>query len=150
MSPFEWDVTLETGDTLVDRQHKAIHQLFNELEQSADDPSEVMRVLDYLTEHVLLHFMTEEDLMDRMGYPSTLTNAHIAEHKALTEATRAKVVEFRAGELRSTQPLLEFLRSWLSTHVYEWDRDLIDFVQRLGGAAQIPKGADEPQPAQIN
>lgn len=148
MASIEWDPGLETGDALVDAQHKRIHQLFGDLETSADSSAEVMRVLDYLTEHVMMHFATEEDLMEREAYPADARDAHIAEHQELTDGVRDKVLEFRIGELTSTGPLVEFLRDWLSSHVHERDRELVEFVRARGGKARLPEPwASRPSPA---
>ena len=59
MNRVEWDSSLETGDPIVDLQHRAIHNLFNQLQCAIDDASEVLATLDYLTQHVLVHFATE-------------------------------------------------------------------------------------------
>ncbi|MBI5232046.1 MAG: bacteriohemerythrin [Coriobacteriales bacterium] len=139
MTPFEWDPTLETGDLVVDRQHMTIHRLFNQLECAADNPAEIMRVLDYLSEYVLMHFATEEDLMAREGFPEAAIDSHMAEHRKLTEGVRVKVLEFRRGELTSTAPVLEFLRDWLKTHVHECDRELVVHVRGRGAYARVPE-----------
>ena len=66
----EWDETLETGDPLVDQQHRRIYQIFYELEAADDTPGEIMHALDQLTVHVAVHFATEEDLMRREQFPA--------------------------------------------------------------------------------
>ena len=138
MPPIEWDAGLETGDAALDHQHRGIHTLFNHLESSADDAAEVMRVLDFLTEHVLVHFATEEDLMARTGYPADLTEAHIAEHRALTENVRDEVLAFRLGQLTSTEPLIEFLRDWLTHHVHESDLRFVEHIHSSGVRGTLP------------
>jgi hemerythrin len=134
----EWDPALETGDALVDRQHRDIHDLSNELVHAESSPAEVMSVLDRLVDHVLTHFATEEDLMRREFYPPELTARHIAQHRELTEDVRQKVLEFRSGALTATGPLLEFLRDWIATHVTEHDRGLIEYVRARKGLSSPP------------
>jgi hemerythrin-like metal-binding protein len=129
---------LVTGDPVVDLQHQAIHDLFNELDGAADNHSEVLRALDLLTQHVVLHFSTEEELMQRTGFPAELARVHVDEHRELTEGARQRVLEFRDGRLTSTGPLLEFLREWLTTHVQERDRELVEHVRRIGAVAEMP------------
>ena len=144
MSPLEFDPTLETGDPVVDRQHRAIYELFNELETAADNRDSILRTLDYLTEHVLTHFSTEEDLMRRIGFPAPAMEDHVAEHKSLTEAVRAFVIEFHVGSLEHTGPLIAFLRQWLVDHVNGWDRELVDFARTRDGVA-LPPPHDLPE-----
>ena len=55
MARIEWDASLETGDAAVDHQHRAIHNLFNQLESSAGNGAECMRILDFLREWLTTH-----------------------------------------------------------------------------------------------
>ena len=138
MARIEWDASLETGDAAVDHQHRAIHNLFNQLETSACNEAECMRVLDFLTEHVVVHFATEEELMLRSAYPAALAQAHIAEHHAFTDNVRDQVLAFRCGRLTSTKPLIDFLREWLTTHVHECDRQLVEYLHARGMTGRLP------------
>jgi hemerythrin-like metal-binding protein len=139
MADLEWDESLETGDPLVDQQHRNIHSLVDYVEAARDRPEELMRVLDRLMEHVECHFATEEALMERTGYVGKDAEEHIAEHRELTEGARDTVLQFRRGELNSMEPVVAFLRTWLSDHVHERDRKFIEFVREQGGAAILPE-----------
>jgi hemerythrin len=140
VSSVSWDPSLETGDELVDHHHKTIHQLLADLESHDDNAAEIMHALEFLTEYVLMHFAAEEALMRTSGFPEDLTAAHMAEHRRLTEATRQRVFEFRDGRLSHTSQLTAFVRAWLASHLHECDRILLNHVQELGGAAQLPLG----------
>lgn len=133
-----WDVTMETGDALVDRQHRRIHALVADVEAAGDEPSEIRRILDHLMEHVDTHFATEEALMERIGFPEAERAAHVSEHRTLTEQARRAVLDFRTGELSSIGPVVEFLRGWLADHVHEHDKDFVEFVRARGGSAELP------------
>jgi hemerythrin len=134
----EWDASLETGDPAVDHQHQAIHELLNQLESAADNELEVMRVLDFLTEYVVVHFATEEELMVRVAYPTSLAAPHIAEHTGFTDAVGRQVLAFRCGRLTSTEPLIAFLRDWLMTHVHDCDLQLVEYIHSRGVVASLP------------
>lgn len=136
MSEHRWSTTLETGDPLVDAQHRDIHALVDYVEAAEDRPAEILEVLDRLMQHVDAHFATEEALMRRAGYDGERAEEHIAEHRDLTQSAREQVLKFRSGELMSTVPLVEFLRQWLGTHVYEHDLDFIEYVRSVGTAAE--------------
>jgi hemerythrin len=137
MSPIPWDATLETGDAVVDHQHRAIHNLFNRLESADDNEIEVMRALDFLTEHVLVHFATEEDLMAREEFPQALAEVHVAEHRRLSEGVRDYVIAFRTGELSGVSPIVEYLRGWLVSHVHACDRKLVNHIHARGSVAKL-------------
>lgn len=139
MSAYEWDASLETGDSLVDQQHRDIHALVDYLERAKSEPDLLMRVLDRLMEHVDCHFTTEEALMEATGYVGEEAEGHVAEHRRLTADARDVVLKFRCGELSRTEPVVEFLRSWLQTHVHENDRKFINHVRAQGAVAVLPE-----------
>jgi len=139
MSTYEWDETLETGDPLVDQQHRNIHELVAYLERAEGRPELLMQVLERLMEHVDCHFTTEEALMERTGFESANARDHIAEHRRLTAQARDVVLRFRSWKLSRTEPVVEFLREWLRTHVHQCDRRFIDHVRRSGVMATLPE-----------
>lgn len=141
-----WDATLATGDALVDQQHRDIHELVDYVRAAEDRPTEVLRVLDRLMEHVDCHFTTEEELMARSGYTGDAAARHIEEHRALTQAAREQVLLFRSGELTSTAPLAGFLREWLAGHVHGYDRAFVEFVRERSLAAELPERWAERPP----
>jgi hemerythrin len=134
----EWDASLETGDRVVDLQHRAIHRIFNQLCDASDDPSQILGVLDFLTQHVNAHFATEEDLMPRAEFPQHLTDVHVAEHRVLTERVREHVLDYREGRFTTTDPLLDLLDTWLISHIHDCDRVLVDHIRLRGVSAQMP------------
>lgn len=151
MDGFEWDESMETGDPLVDQQHRNIHMLVDYAEAAKDKPELLMHVLERLMEHVDCHFATEEALMQKTGYVGTDAIEHIAEHHKLTEDARDTVLKFRSGELTEMGPVAEFLRAWLTDHVHNRDRKFIEYVraQDADAIATLP----EPwasRPPQLN
>lgn len=144
MSEFAWSEALETGDALVDKQHRDIHDLVDYVEAAEDRPAEVLEVLDRLMQHVDTHFATEEALMRRAGYVGQHADEHVAEHRDLTQSAREQVLMFRSGALASTQQLVGFLREWLATHVYEHDLEFIEYVRSHELQAEPPEPTPGP------
>jgi len=139
MSEHIWSEILETGDPLVDKQHRDIHVLVEYVEQAEDHSREVLQVLDRLMQHVDCHFATEEALMARVAYDGAPAQKHRREHRELTQSARELVLQFRAGDITSTKPLAEFMRGWLATHVHEHDREFIAFVRARSVVAEVPE-----------
>lgn len=148
MNGHDWDGSLETGDPIVDQQHRNIHMLVDFVERSQDEPEAIMRALQRLMEHVDCHFATEEELMQRTGYTGPAAQDHIADHRRLTQEARDVVLKYRRGEIVDTAPVVEFLRSWLSGHVHTRDRVFIEHVQAQGAAAAVPEpwASSPPEP----
>lgn len=149
MTGLQWDESMETGDPLVDQQHRDIHALVDYVEAADDRPERIMEVLDRLMEHVDCHFMTEEQLMERSGYGGQSAADHIAEHRELTDAARQAVLRFRSGELTSMKPVVAFVREWFAGHVYEHDRTFVEFVRSRAMAAETPEPWVSNPPAEV-
>ena len=132
MPQIDWDRAMETGDPIVDDQHRGLFRLFNELllaEQGGDDSS-VLQVLERLTEYVIVHFSAEESLMLLHRYPEQASATHVAEHRRLTETTRELVLDYRTGTKTSIEPLVSFLRRWLADHIEQSDRAFVDYMKQ--------------------
>ena len=147
MGDLVWDESMETGDPLVDQQHRNIRLLVDYAEAARDRPDLLMQVLERLMQHVDCHFSTEEALMAKTGYMGLDASAHKAEHRQLTEDARDVVLRFRCGELTEMGPVVEFLRAWLANHVYSRDRVFIEYVRAQGALAILPEpwASDPPQ-----
>lgn len=137
MTPIEWDDELLTGDDAIDHQHRTIHALYARLVSGEDNALELVASLDILTEHILVHFSTEEELMALAAYPPALTRAHAGEHRLLVNGVRDQVLAFRSGELASIEPIAGFVREWLLTHIHQSDRQFIDYLKAAGYSADL-------------
>ncbi len=130
MSPLEWDASLETGDALVDGQHRGILLFVNEVAAlESDDPIVILGVVDRLMEHVDTHFAAEEELMMRGGYPADACNEHKAAHRMLKDKARAATLGFRGSWNITREPFVEFLGTWLVDHIETEDRKMIDYLK---------------------
>ena len=136
----DWDPTLETGDPVVDEQHRGVVALINEIDDiEPDDTAGLLSVAERLMDHVETHFGTEEDLMRRGGYPAEAYEAHVREHQLLKEKARDAVLQFRSGAKAGKEPFVEFLRVWLVDHIETEDRKLVGHVKVSGAAARRPE-----------
>lgn len=139
MGDLHWNPAMETGDPLVDEQHRNIHRLVDYVESSQDRPDLLLDMLDQLMDHVYCHFATEEALMAETGYEPGAMAEHVREHQKLTQNAREFVLRFRSGELYEVGPLVLFLRDWLATHVHDSDMRFITFVREQGAHAEVPE-----------
>lgn len=131
MPTYAWDPALETGNELVDSQHKYLFSLLNELLAAAapDSSASVADVLDRLTLYAATHFGEEERLMESSGFPADSAEAHKREHRDLSQKTRQLVIDYRLGKVPSVIPVAEFLCGWLGHHIEQEDRGLIEHLR---------------------
>jgi len=73
----------------------------------------------FLAEYVETHFASEEAVMERTGFPDL--EAHRAAHEALRNEVRVMVA--RQG-WTLTSELLNYLTTWLTTHLDTYDQAL--------------------------
>lgn len=126
-----WDKSLETGNKMIDRQHRELIHLIDELsEDELKSDEDVLSLLDRMMEFALLHFLSEEELMRHVGYPSDDRKAMIEQHQAFKSYVRTRVLDFRQGEGLSAPELKESLRNFLIEHEFGLDRLLADWIRR--------------------
>ncbi len=130
---FRWDESFMVGIAEIDRQHKLLVDIANELYYEAGQKRghEMLgRILGGLVEYTKTHFTYEEGLMAMHGYPD-LEN-HQAKHKKLV----AKVMEFQgrvtANDESVLEELLQFLKDWLAHHIQGTDKKYVPFLAGKG------------------
>src|SRR5690554_2343808 len=68
----KWSDTYATGIVIVDEQHqglfRAVDQLLNACSEGKGK-QEVDKIMEFLSEYVIKHFSTEEELQQRYDYP---------------------------------------------------------------------------------
>jgi hemerythrin len=124
MALFEWTPEYSVSVLRFDSEHKKLFALVNELHDAMSagrGRAIVARVLKELTDYTRHHFAGEEEAMRRAGYSGL--EAHIAEHRALSERVAKYYDEWAANASTSPVDLLFFLRDWLQKHILETDRE---------------------------
>jgi hemerythrin-like metal-binding protein len=125
MALMTWGPDLQIGFADIDRQHKRLVELVNQLSdamQNGKGRGVVNSVLSELVRYTVSHFAFEERLMDR--YQISTSAAHKAEHKKLVTDVTALQAKLDAGSLSVTVELMSFLHTWLKTHILETDKAL--------------------------
>lgn len=129
----EWSPALELGIGEIDRQHRWLVDTTNRLheEVAGQRPSHdlVGKLLGSLSEYAVEHFITEELLFERHGYPQA--EAHHNEHSHFVKAVREWERRHATGE-RLGPEILEFLKGWLSYHILKSDRAFAPYLKDRG------------------
>lgn len=123
-----WDQYLETGIDAIDAQHRQIVDYINELHDaiSHKDRAVVGETIDHLCDYVATHFVFEENLMEKAGYPQT--TAHKAAHEGFARSITSYKQRFDAGEDIARQ-LRSGLCIWLVEHIKREDGAYVEKVQ---------------------
>lgn len=128
-----WDDALSVGVAEVDRQHKVLIDLLNQLhagKTSGKGNDVLKKILGDLTQYTVEHFGFEEKLLDQHAYPEL--PGHKDSHHKLT----SKVIEFKtafeSGKGTLSAELFMFLRSWLNGHIRGSDRHYGQYLNAKG------------------
>ncbi|MDD5297923.1 MAG: bacteriohemerythrin [Rhodocyclaceae bacterium] len=133
MALMEWSKDLELGIAEIDAQHRwlvnATNELHEELGKGAPSQSEVSALLAGLATYTINHFVTEELLFERYGYPQA--EAHHKEHRHFVRAVKEWEQRHSAGEPLGKE-ILTFLKEWLRYHILKTDRAYVPFLKQRG------------------
>ena len=131
MALLTWDEKYSLNIVELDRQHRRLFALFNDLYEAMQDghgADVIDKVLTGMIDYTAYHFAYEEKLLRENGYKDTA--AHRAEHARLAQQAKDLAVRARDGDV--TPATLKFLSGWLLNHILVEDRK---FAGCLAGGA---------------
>lgn len=123
---------LETGNTLIDGEHRQLIQAINDLLDACAQGrgrAEIQKTTKFLQEYTTKHFADEERLQKDSGYPD------FSNHKRYHE-TFKKVVAELMQKLNEQGPTVQLvgevnsaLAGWLISHIKREDKKLAAFLR---------------------
>ncbi|BAH74197.1 bacteriohemerythrin [Solidesulfovibrio magneticus] len=118
MSVIQWDNDLCIGHDLIDTQHKRLFELTTKLYDIAlgsGDKANLKLLLLDLYKYTLFHFDEEEVLMRKHNFPHY--NDHKHEHEKFVATLDALAIKAREDTSALDIEILNWLSSWLVTHI---------------------------------
>ena len=140
MTFMHWSADLDTGISIIDKQHRRIVAYINALFEArqSGDVSVIDKVLRKLVDYTLTHFAFEEKLLDEAEYP------YVKAHRRVHQLFARKVGEYMTRAQRGediADEVLEMLRRWLLHHIREDDADYVDYASRVARIQALrPRG----------
>ena len=133
----QWEPSMETRVSVIDKQHKMLVARVNELVsamKSGKGRELIGDTLVFLGKYALDHFATEEAFMRQHSYPEY--DKHKAIHEAFKQDFGSLAKEFDAGEksLSLTVQVQHRIADWLRTHILQTDQELGRFLRAKGAA----------------
>lgn len=133
MAIFAWNESYSVRVEPMDEQHRKLFDIINELAEamkSGKGEAAVRDTVEQLAVYTRTHFLQEEMLMRRTGYPG------LPAHQELHRKLMADVEQYKRAleEGRSASPvsLLNFVRQWLVHHIREADKAYSDHLNANG------------------
>ncbi|WP_374439370.1 bacteriohemerythrin [Pseudomonas panipatensis] len=133
MSFMPWNDEFITGIDKIDQQHRWLVNLTNALYDSLHEEDEtappIGEILERLVEYTMNHFVVEEALFERLGYPQS--EAHRAEHDRFNRQVMDLLLRHESGEAVDDKTL-GLLKDWLTHHILKVDKAYVGFFHEHG------------------
>lgn len=131
-----WSKEYETGDLSVDREHREIFRLVQQVIDTKaliDKDAKIKIALGFLSEYTVTHFANEEKLMIESSYPK------YEEHKKIHDSFIKDVVVFvtrfkkegASDDIYNT--IHSFVIAWLKEHITGEDKKMAEHYIRWSG-----------------
>jgi len=130
MPLIQWNDTLSVNIEAIDRQHQQLIQLINNLHEAMKErkAKEILgRLIEDLSGYAQNHFLTEEKLFIKHGYPQQTT--HINEHNRFIDQVVDFKNSFEAGRTTLSLDIMNFLNQWLLDHIRKSDKAYAPFLK---------------------
>ncbi|MBF0343128.1 MAG: hemerythrin family protein [Nitrospirae bacterium] len=133
MAFIDWSSKIAVNVTEIDKQHKKLVDIVNELysAMTGGKGAAVMgKVLTELIDYTKYHFATEEKMIVQYKYSDN--NTHKSEHDKLTKQVLDLKKQFDEGKMVVTVEVMNFLKNWLGEHILNKDKLLAAFLNQKG------------------
>lgn len=123
---FIWKEEFETGNVVVDGQHKKLFNIGNEAYEllkkdfCLDKYDQVVKIINQLRDYTAYHFQEEEEYMLKIGYKGFF--AHKVEHDDFIE--KINHIDYSLidqGQDEYILEILNFIAEWITEHILKSD-----------------------------
>ncbi|GBE30005.1 bacteriohemerythrin [bacterium BMS3Bbin04] len=114
----KWKSSYDIGVPIIDRQHKQLFALIDELQREmtyGDARQMIPDVFARLANYTRYHFSTEELVMKKYGYSEI--KEHKAKHQYFKQELANLVVRHQNGNMMVSVDTYKTLRDWIIKHV---------------------------------
>lgn len=127
----EWSDSYDTGIAEIDRDHRRLLGLINELDGILSEGGDLSRVgglIDALVDYADIHFHKEEQLLERLGYDAAEAHARIHAQFGhfLGEMVGGCMLDPSPDSARR---LSDYLRAWMLDHILVEDMKFAAFAR---------------------
>ncbi|VAW34771.1 hypothetical protein MNBD_DELTA02-640 [hydrothermal vent metagenome] len=135
---FRLDSKFLTGVSWQDRQHRDVMRNITDLFvaiENGDGSEEMLKLLAFLDEYVVVHFHEEEKVMNICHYPPELAHDHMHDHTAFIIVLSQYRVELELdNSIEQIKIIGLSLRDWLEEHMMRMDKKLGVFLTEMAVA----------------
>lgn len=127
-----WNKNFETGNEIVDGQHKEIFRLVQQVldaDAFANRQEKIEVAMSFLSDYAVRHFASEESLMTESNYPQY--DQHKGQHDGFVKDVVAFVERFKVegSTISISETINNFVVAWLKDHIMGSDRAMADYYK---------------------
>ncbi|MDR0550445.1 MAG: bacteriohemerythrin [Spirochaetaceae bacterium] len=132
MEPFvAWESRYAIGIPLIDKEHKELLTLTNELYEACREGDEAARglfkdVVRRTVQYVKYHFSHEEQILESITYPELAP--HKREHENFVKKVLEEVKNFEDGKTFVPNTFVRYLRDWILSHIAVSDKKYAEYI----------------------
>ncbi|MCW9024301.1 MAG: bacteriohemerythrin [Gammaproteobacteria bacterium] len=129
----QWKDEYSVGIESIDRDHKKLISLINQLQTAVDystDEEFEREALDAALDYTRHHFELEENMMSENGYPEY--EAHKAEHQKMIDKVNTLMGSYAQNPHNTLHDAQVFLKEWLIHHINGTDQKYSGFLRDKG------------------
>ena len=133
MEKIIWNNSFSVGVQELDKQHKKLINLINNLIEMKDakvDSEIISDALTEMTKYTLEHFEAEEKLMNENNYPDY--SLHKGQHMQFKKQTAKFCMDTMSYKSTIPIEILTFLKEWLINHILDSDMQYKTFFSQSG------------------
>lgn len=133
MSMLAWNDRLSVNIKEIDDQHKKLVDMVNQLHAALKEgkgDAAALKLVDEMKKYAASHFALEEKHMKGHNYPEYL--AHKAEHDKFVGKVLEVEKDCKSGKCAISMEILNFLSSWLVTHIKGTDKKYGPYLNERG------------------
>ena len=132
MTFMPWSDALKVGIEEIDEQHRWLVEqtyLLHDALARGSAASVLGEILESLVDYTMNHFIVEEELFARLGYPEA--EPHKAEHDRFSKRVMNLLERHEAGDTVA-EDALSLLKSWLTHHILNVDKAYVEHFRANG------------------
>ena len=133
MAFFDWKEEYSVNIEQIDSQHKILVDMINQIYIAMHErkSQEILEsTLEGMISYAANHFLTEEHLMSKHGYPYLA--GHKQEHDQFKEKINEYVSRVENGKRVLPLEIVLYLKEWLAKHILETDKNYMPFLSNKG------------------
>jgi hemerythrin len=149
MNSFIWNNNFVTGLSTVDKQHRHLIDLINQLgellAENRIDHDDLENFTSELIDYSQYHFSEEESAMSEIGIDHRHLHHHINSHKGFLREVTLLQQRVSRKEADSGKRLLDFLANWLAFHILGDDQNMARQIRSIRAGADATEAFDKEE-----